>query len=378
MKIPMLALLLKPLRWLLRLCLYLTLMLGLILVLAPFVLDIEARAQRVLAALSAGAAGVTRVQAVPAGVSGFPPELALRDLRITVGQSGAPALVAPHTKVAVNVIESVMQGRPVLVAMVENPVIYADQPLNLGQIAAAASAATGVRVQIQLLGGEVINPASRTMVALGDSVTLVQGENQVADAGAGASGTLSGMTGAAITGTMVAGREGGSGTSAAAAAGAVAGGAALGGVLGGTGSTGPGLPPGPSLPPVLPPVPPVVPPLPPVLPPVPPGPDLPGLPGGGPPTGPGGTPVSPPGPTVPPGPGGPSTPPDIGPDPGGPGTSPPGSDPGGGPDPGSNPGTGNPGGEPGGNPGGNPGGGPPGGGPGGGTPPPMCTCPCGF
>lgn len=359
----MFALLLKPLRWLLRLCLYLTLMLGLILVLAPFVLDIEARAQRVLAALNAGAAGVTRVQAVPAGVSGFPPELALRDLRITVGPKGAPALVAPHTKIAVNIIDSVIQGRPVLVAMVENPVIYADQPLNLGHIAAAASAATGLTVQIQLLGGEVINPTSRTMVALGDSVTRVQGENQVADAGAGTGGALTGLAGAAVTGVL-AGREGGSGSNAATAAGAVAGGAALGAAAGGGGDAG-GLPFGPSLPPL----PPVLPPLPPVSPPVPPlppGPNLPDLPDGSGSTGPGGSPTAPPDVSVPPGTGGPTAPPGSGPGPGDP-ASPPGPGPGSGPGSAPEPGGGTPG-------GGTPGGG----GPGGGTPPPMCTCPCGF
>jgi hypothetical protein len=212
----MLRLLLTPLRWLLRSLLYGCLIIAVMLVVAPFALNLPAHADQVLAALNDGQLRGLRIRALPAGAGGFPPELEIRNLQVTsvAGGPAQVAMVAASVRVGLNVVESLSRGEPVMVAMVENPVIYADAPLNLGSISTAITQITGIATQIQLIGGEIINPATSTTVALGDNVVQVGGrtDDQVADlgsggaAGGGLSGSvLPGLGGGLLTGTTATG-----------------------------------------------------------------------------------------------------------------------------------------------------------------------------
>ncbi|MBJ7416867.1 MAG: hypothetical protein JHC88_15685, partial [Niveispirillum sp.] len=256
----MLRFMLTPLRWFFRFVLYTSVILTLLVLLAPFAFDIPGRAEKVLATMNAGNLRGMRVQALPESVRGFPPELEIRDLRVTVpGPQGvaATAMTAAKVRVVVNVMESMLRGRVVLAAMVENPVIYANQPLNLGAIATAISVATGLHTQIQLVGGEVINPGSRTVVALGDdTLTNINSrsseDQQVAevvpqdDRGAasnlgGGGGGAGGTTGATAAGAGVGAGAVAPGVVAGVAAGV--GGSVVAGTSGG-GGRGPGTTPG--------------------------------------------------------------------------------------------------------------------------------------
>jgi len=173
----MLRLLLTPLRWLLRFLFYGCIVIAVMLIAAPFALDLPAHADRVLASLNDGQLRGVQIRALPAGAGGLPPELEIRNLQITnaTGGSAQVAMVAARARVGLNAWESLSRGKPVMVVMVENPVIYADAPLDLGAISTAITQTTGVTTQIQLVGGEVINPATSTTVALGDNVVRVDG-----------------------------------------------------------------------------------------------------------------------------------------------------------------------------------------------------------
>ncbi|MBP7335719.1 hypothetical protein, partial [Niveispirillum sp.] len=240
----MLRLLLTPLRWFFRFVLYAGVVVTLLVLLAPFAFDIPGRAEQVLASMNDGAMRGIRVRALPDSVSGFPPELEIRDLQILVAGGSATAMTAAKVRIGVNAMESVLRGRVVLVAMVENPVIYANQPLNLGVIAAAIGIATGLQTQIQLIGGEVITPGSPTVIALGDDTrtninTRSSDDQQVAEAVAQDDRGTSGLGGGSGAGTTAAGVGGvvpGIG------AGVVAG--VGGAVTGSGGGRGPGTSPG--------------------------------------------------------------------------------------------------------------------------------------
>lgn len=199
----MLRVLLTPLRWLLRVMFYGCIAIVVMLVVAPFALNLPAHAERVLAALNDGELRGLRIRALPAGAGGFPPELEIRNLQVTsvAGGPAQVAMVASTVRVGINVMESISRGEPVMVAMVENPVIYANAPLNLGAISTAITQITGIATQIQLIGGEIINPATSTTVALGDNVVRVDGSNddQVADLGGdGGANTNPNVTGGSV------------------------------------------------------------------------------------------------------------------------------------------------------------------------------------
>ncbi len=171
--VSMLSILLKPLRWVLRLLLYVIAAVLLLLGLLPFMFDLPVQASQVLAALNAGGLRNMHIQMEPAGGTTYPPMVRFRDLRITNGANGATALAAAGATVGVDILQSLTQRQVVMAARIDNPVIYADQPLDLGAISTAVTESTGFPFHIMLIGGELINPVSGTMVALGSSLIMV-------------------------------------------------------------------------------------------------------------------------------------------------------------------------------------------------------------
>ncbi|QJE72797.1 hypothetical protein HHL28_06585 [Aerophototrophica crusticola] len=169
----MLGILLAPLRWLFRLALFLLMAALLLLFALPYAVDWPGRAKTLLAAVNNANLPGVRVQASPDSVIGFPPRLVVRNLALSDGPGGPPALVAGTAYVGVDALASLLAGGVVVKAVIEDPVIHADRPLDLQRVTQAVSGALGVPTQLVLAGGEVVTAGGRSTVDLGPAETQV-------------------------------------------------------------------------------------------------------------------------------------------------------------------------------------------------------------
>lgn len=169
----MLQILLIPLRWLVKLVVFL-LIAGLLLVwLIPAAFDIPARAAALMERINATRAAGVSINATPASVEGFPPRLILNDVELGAAGSTKPAMVAKETVVQVDVTESITRGEVVVRADILEPQILADKPFSLVALNSALTAALGLTTIVNIVGGKVVTSTGTTVVDLGTVVTTI-------------------------------------------------------------------------------------------------------------------------------------------------------------------------------------------------------------
>ncbi|HYE51617.1 MAG TPA: hypothetical protein VEB20_18615 [Azospirillaceae bacterium] len=165
----MIGLLLTPIRWLIKLLLFVAVMAALLMLLAPAVLDLKALAAGAMAALNASGLGI-RISGVPEVVQGFPPRLVVRDLRLAnAATPDRPSLEAKETVVELDPVQSLTQGRVQLDARIMDPKIYAERPLDMSGLSSGLSTST-LATTVTIVGGVVV--AGKAMLKLGSGTAV--------------------------------------------------------------------------------------------------------------------------------------------------------------------------------------------------------------